>query len=97
MQTLPERRKEHAGLMLGELFFIARHRAGYTQDEAASQAEITQPYLSMIEHNRCTPRPQIRARLCALYGLAAGDVAIALQGRQARIERVPDSRKACAC
>jgi transcriptional regulator with XRE-family HTH domain len=70
--------------MLGELFFIARHRAGYTQADAAHHADITQPYLSMIEHNRCTPRPDVRTRLCTLYHLDEADVDIALSGRKPR-------------
>jgi transcriptional regulator with XRE-family HTH domain len=70
--------------MLGELLFIARRRAGLSQTDAADRADITQAYLSMIEHNRCTPRPKVRARLCTLYHLDEADVAIALTARPTR-------------
>lgn len=68
--------------MLGELFFIARTQAGLTQAEAADKAQITQGYLSMIERNRATPRPDILTRLQQLYAMDDDQVQIALRGRR---------------
>ena len=68
--------------MLGELFFIARTQAGLTQTEAADKAQITQGYLSMIERNRATPRPDIVTRLQQLYAMDDDQVQIALRGRR---------------
>jgi len=68
--------------MLGELFYIARTQAGLTQTEAADKAQITQGYLSMIERNRATPRPDIVTRLQQLYAMDDDQVQIALRGRR---------------
>ena len=68
--------------MLGELFFLARTQAGLTQADAADKARITQGYLSMIERNRATPRPDIVTRLQQLYAMDDAQVQIALRGRR---------------
>jgi transcriptional regulator with XRE-family HTH domain len=82
---MPERRSQRRGevrSMLGEIFFIARTQAGLTQAEAADKAQISQSYLSMIERNRYTPGPDIRARLQQLYAMDDAQVQIALRGRR---------------
>jgi transcriptional regulator with XRE-family HTH domain len=56
--------------MLGDMLWLARKHAGLRQVDAAEHAHITQPYLSMIEHNLHTPSPPILQRLWALYGVA---------------------------
>ena len=68
--------------MLGEILFIARTQAGLTQADAADKAQITQGYLSMIERNRATPRPDIVTRLQQLYAMDDAQVQIALRGRR---------------
>lgn len=59
--------------MLGHHLWLARKEAGMRQVDAAAHAHITQPYLSMIEHNVSTPSPPIVQRLLRLYGVAAED------------------------
>jgi len=81
LQPQPQRRGEVRS-MLGELLYIARTQAGLTQAEAADKAQITQGYISMIERNRATPSPDIRARLQQLYAMDDAQVQIALRGRR---------------
>jgi transcriptional regulator with XRE-family HTH domain len=69
--------------MLGEMLWLARKHAGLRQVDAAAQAHITQPYLSMIEHNLHTPSAPIVQRLLTLYGVAPAPEACAQQDADA--------------
>jgi transcriptional regulator with XRE-family HTH domain len=56
--------------MLGDMLWLARKDVGLRQVDAAAHVHITQPYLSMIEHNVSTPSPPILQRLLRLYGVS---------------------------
>jgi transcriptional regulator with XRE-family HTH domain len=53
--------------------------AGFKQIDAADHANISQPYLSMIEHGKCAPSRALRDRLCMLYGLEVDKVEAAVK------------------
>lgn len=73
--------------MLGDQLLLARKHAGIRQVDAADHAHITQPYLSMIEHNLHKPSPPILQRLLRLYGVAEGAADDAPEGDASRLRK----------
>lgn len=54
---------------VGEVLEVARRAKGFTQDELADAAEITQAALSRYEHGLRTPEPEVLERIAKALGV----------------------------
>jgi len=68
---MPQREADVYALVAGRVIAVLRERHGLTQEQLATQVELTQPTLSRIERGVAHPDPYTIRKMAKVFGMSA--------------------------